>query len=232
MRGDLGQRHPRLAAVEPPPTEAPADVTRVFVVASHPMVRSSLVRLLAERGDIVLVGEAAGAGALDLAREPQVDVLILGLGGDSAELLEATRVAGEMRIPLLVIGQAPDADGSALASAGVGGYLLPDATPEQLSAAIRALSVGLVVTSASLAATATSEEASSPRKDPDDPLTDREMQVLQLVARGLPNKGIARRLGISEHTVKFHVGSILGKLEAASRTEAVTQAAHRGLLTL
>lgn len=64
------------------------------------------------------------------------------------------------------------------------------------------------------------------------PLTEREQDVLQLVASGLPNKGIALRLGISEHTVKFHVGSILGKLGAASRTEAVTLAVRTGLLPL
>ena len=66
----------------------------------------------------------------------------------------------------------------------------------------------------------------------DEPLTEREQEVLGLVALGLPNKTIAARLHISEHTVKFHVGSILAKLDAGSRTEAVTRAARRGLLTL
>ncbi|HMM42300.1 MAG TPA: helix-turn-helix transcriptional regulator, partial [Thermomicrobiales bacterium] len=68
--------------------------------------------------------------------------------------------------------------------------------------------------------------------DSDDILTDRERQVLALVALGLPNKAIAVELDISEHTVKFHVAAILGKLDAASRTEAVTVAARRGLLVL
>ena len=65
-----------------------------------------------------------------------------------------------------------------------------------------------------------------------EPLTARELQVLQLVAQGLPNKGIARRLGISENTAKFHVASLCGKLGASSRTEAVTLAARRGLILL
>jgi DNA-binding NarL/FixJ family response regulator len=65
-----------------------------------------------------------------------------------------------------------------------------------------------------------------------EPLTSRELEVLRLVSEGLGNKGISRRLGISEHTVKFHMGSIMAKLSAASRTEAVTQAARRGLIML
>ena len=108
-----------------------------------------------------------------------------------------------------------------------------DADGDQLDLAVRTAEAGLVlldlplaVTSLSLPATVAVQAVSS------EPLTARELQVLQLVAQGLPNKGIARRLGISENTAKFHVASLCGKLGASSRTEAVTIAARRGLILL
>ena len=133
-------------------------------------------------------------------------------------------LSAETEVPVVLIYQSTNESDPDLA-----GRLPADATPRQISAALHAVAAGLAVTTARTkdALPADQEEPAS-----EDPLTDREMQVLQLIAGGLPNKGIARRLGISEHTVKFHVGSILGKLGAASRTEAVTLAAHRGLLTL
>ena len=118
-------------------------------------------------------------------------------------------------------------------------YLAPDIDGPTLIAAIRAVLAGLTVIDPVIAGSWL-----RPSPGPDlaearvalvgatDILTDREHQVLELVAAGLPNKAIARELGISEHTVKFHVGSLLGKLGAGSRTEAVTLATRRGLLTI
>ena len=98
-----------------------------------------------------------------------------------------------------------------------------------LAAAVRAVVAGLIVLDPVIAGTTRAQADSSIGPD-SDLLTAREMEVLLLVAEGYPNKSIAHELGISEHTAKFHVGSLLGKLGAASRTEAVTIATRRGIL--
>lgn len=113
--------------------------------------------------------------------------------------------------------------------------LLHGATAEELAAAVMAVAHGLLVTDPAVAAALAHEHRAATREFPESPLsplTAREVGVLTLVASGLPNKTVALRLGISEHTVKFHVGSILGKLGAASRTEAVSMAVRSGLLPL
>lgn len=118
------------------------------------------------------------------------------------------------------------------------GLLRRDAATEEIMGALRAVGDGLIALDRYLsralladALTARPEEASPPTGN-DEPLTARELEVLQLLAQGLPNKLIAQRLHISEHTAKYHVSAILTKLGAASRTEAVTLAARRGLLIL
>lgn len=120
-----------------------------------------------------------------------------------------------------------------LARAGLRGWavLARDADADQLDLAIRSAEAGLVLLDLPVAATSLSVPATVAVQNM-EPLTARELQVLQLVAQGLPNKGIARRLGISENTAKFHVASLCGKLGASSRTEAVTLAARRGLILL
>ena len=119
--------------------------------------------------------------------------------------------------------------------AGLRGWacLARDVDAEQLDLAVRSAEAGLVLLDLPMAATslAPATTLSAPAIAAET-LTPRELQVLQLVAQGLPNKGIARRLGISENTAKFHVASVCGKLGASSRTEAVTIAARRGLILL
>jgi DNA-binding NarL/FixJ family response regulator len=114
--------------------------------------------------------------------------------------------------------------------------LLKDAGAAELGAAIYAALQGLVILDPAIAHELTSQivpnQPPSGELDDIDPLTEREHQVLELLALGLPNKTIAIELGISEHTAKFHVGAIMSKLGAASRTEAVAIAARRGLLVL
>jgi DNA-binding NarL/FixJ family response regulator len=111
-------------------------------------------------------------------------------------------------------------------------YLLKEATADELAAAVTAVARGLVVFDPALATLMANRPHEQPLLLEGTKLSDREVEVLGLVASGLPNKGIARELGISEHTVKFHVGTILGKLGAASRTEAVTLAVRGGVLPL
>jgi len=109
------------------------------------------------------------------------------------------------------------------------GYLRADATAAELVAAIHAVAAGLDVTGP---ATGRFPGPGGEDDGTQPGLTPREIEVLALVAEGLPNKGVAQRLGISEHTAKFHVGAILSKLGAESRAEAVMEAARRGLLPL
>jgi len=121
-----------------------------------------------------------------------------------------------------------------LAKAGLRGWacLARDADGDQIDLAVRSADAGLVLLDLPLATTSLSAPVAVAAVQGTEPLTARELQVLQLVAQGLPNKGIARRLGISENTAKFHVASLCGKLGASSRTEAVTLAARRGLILL
>ena len=112
-------------------------------------------------------------------------------------------------------------------AAGARGFLSRDASPEALAAAIMALSHGLQVSDPALPGGTDPAESSSASL-----LTPREHDVLRLLAEGLPNKGVASRLEVSEHTVKFHVNSIMSKLNAQNRTEAVTLATRLGLLPL
>jgi DNA-binding NarL/FixJ family response regulator len=206
---------------------------RVLVAGRHPVVRAGLRGLLANDEAIEVVGEATPADDLDaLAHDLGADVILLewtdaGVGRDPA-------AAPDWDVPVLLMG-APEEQSTldTLLAGGARGFLLQDASGDEVVEAAQAVARGLVVVDAALAPTAL-----SPRRFPHvddelhDPLTDRERQVLELLAQGLPNKTIAQRLAISEHTVKFHVGSVLAKLGAASRTEAVATALRRGLLAL
>jgi two-component system, NarL family, nitrate/nitrite response regulator NarL len=133
-------------------------------------------------------------------------------------------------VPVVVLAADEEAAEGAWA-AGVHSLLSRRVEPEPLARALLATSEGLAVLDPMLASVLL---RSTPRDDgtPLDPLTPREIEVLQLVAEGLPNKGIAARLGVSEHTAKFHVNAILRKLGAQSRTEAVVRATRRGLILL
>jgi DNA-binding NarL/FixJ family response regulator len=122
-----------------------------------------------------------------------------------------------------------------LSRAGLRGWacLGRDTDADQLDLAVRSVEAGLVLLDLPIASASLAPVANLVAPAPaSEALTPRELQVLQLVAQGLPNKGIARRLGISENTAKFHVSSVCGKLGASSRTEAVTIAARRGLILL
>lgn len=206
---------------------------RVIVAAVYPSVRAGLRALLDGAGGITVVGETAHLAVGSETSFAAADVLVIDLeNGGGAESL---RAAGEA-LPLVLIGGAPgDFAGFSLGDAVPRAYLLKDATPEELAAAVHAVSQGLTVANPALAARLTRPETAfvhGGSADTTAHLTERELEVLRLVSAGLPNKGIALELGITDHTVKFHMGSILGKLGAASRTEAVTIAVRSGLLPL
>ena len=191
----------------------PIAIIRVAVEAAYPSVRAGLRAMLAATPSFQVTDEAPDVTVADLEEGSSIEdwpkgpaVLLVASPGE----LASTQVSGD--VPR--------------------GYLLKEATASELAAAVQAVSQGLVVMDPALAAMLANRPAEQPLHLEGTVLSDREIEVLQLVAGGLPNKGVARELGISEHTVKFHVGTILGKLGAASRTEAVTLAVKAGILPL
>jgi DNA-binding NarL/FixJ family response regulator len=200
----------------------------VTIVAALPSIRLGLADMLAARGHTVV--------SEDEASSSDTTVWILDAPGPIAlDSLTAHRYSDTPRAAVILSDDAGQP--SVLARAGLRGWAVlgRDVDGEQLDLAVRAADAGLVLLDFPIAATSLSTpsalSASAPLM-PMEALTARELQVLQLVAQGLPNKGIARELGISENTAKFHVASLSGKLGASSRTEAVTIAARRGLILL
>jgi DNA-binding NarL/FixJ family response regulator len=193
----------------------------VAVVARSPAVVAGLSELLRRDGIAALDSEGANLETLSEA----ADVLVIDLdnAGDAATEIEA------LDVPAVLLSGTADFEPGGRDYAGAArGWLARDASAEELAAAVRAVAAGLDVVGPGVAPAPGRGELAPG----ESPLTEREREVLQLVAAGLPNKGIARELGISEHTVKFHVGALLSKLQAQSRTEAVSIAARRGVLAL
>ena len=225
-----------------PPESAPppAATVRVLVAASSAVVRAGLEALIASNPALEVVGRAADAAALERnARILRPDVVLFEVephDDDPMASLEPL-LAGRADTPALVV-LADDARGGWTAEAlraGVRGVLPREATAGEIVAAVGAAATGLVVLSSDLAEALLPTLSSTARALPPTPiqaLTPREVEVLGMLAEGLGNKIIARRLGISEHTIKFHVGSIFAKLNASSRTEAVTIGARQGLIML
>lgn len=201
------------------------------------MARAGLRGLLDGVPELVIVGMARSLE--EAARQLQTTPadVVLGAwdeGGFDTALVLTESLARDGK-PLVLLGDAPPpTDLTHLVRAGLRGFLLADAGTQEAFAALRAAAHGLLVVDPLLARAVPGLSGPEVFDDAsiDSTLTEREAEVLQLLALGLPNKAIARRLGVSEHTVKFHVGSILAKLDAGSRTEAVTRAARRGLLVL
>ncbi len=200
-----------------------ADAVRVVVAGSDALARAGLSSILSGLDDISVVDEMEVDQHL-AARLRMLAPDVVVCDGEPGTL--SGNVATE--IPLLVLLNDHASAAEALA-AGARGVLSRTATTARLQAAIRALREGLVVLD---------EESSRdlPRARETvamaEPFTPRELEVVQLLAAGLTNKEIAQRLGITEHTVKFHVNAILGKLGAATRTEAAVQAARLGIVVL
>lgn len=214
----------------------------VFIVAASPLARAGLENLLVARG-IEVTASVAGldelSGHLD---DTPAEVILIDSTGETFEpfldSLIASGVASDFTVMLLAE-PASLATSSAALRAGVRAVLPNDVSPEQLVAALQAAASGLLVlhpTQVSAQVNSNGFGSSPARSQPLDELTEaftpREGEVLQMLASGLANKQIAAKLAISEHTVKFHVASILGKLGAASRTEAVSLGIRRGLVLL
>jgi two-component system, NarL family, nitrate/nitrite response regulator NarL len=199
---------------------------RVLVVSEDPLVRSGLASLLSGQPGVVVEAQTSPDEMPGAAGRPEPEVAVWDAGASAASferLVETPAASLRVLAVLADESQALEALG-----AGARGVVLRDVGASRLVAAVRAVAEGLMVLDAGAA-----ESVLRPRPPASaavEPLTPREQEVLQLLAQGLPNKLIAARLGISDHTVKFHVNAILGKLGAQSRTEALAQAARLGLV--
>ncbi len=203
---------------------------RVLIVGADQLSRAGLAAMLDQQPGLDVAGPVAEDDELGSALEVYVaDVVVWDLGwnpvGSLARLSELSEVA-----PPVVALLPDDSLTSQVRAAGALGLLLRNSDVENLVAALVAVARGLVVSDLSLAQPAAPLPSST--QGPVPQLTPRESEALRLLAEGLPNKAIADRLGISEHTVKFHVNCLMGKLGAQSRTEAVTRATRLGLLPL
>jgi DNA-binding NarL/FixJ family response regulator len=211
---------------------------RILIVAAYASVRAGLQVLLADTEECAFQAEARGSAELErLLPDVCPDVVLFDDNeADRSRLLDVL-AGGDAG--LVILGDRRSGYRQ-LANAALPGwaYLLREADGPEIQAAVRAVAAGLVVLDRSLApllaagAALVADGVAEAVGLPDEALTPREREVLQLMAEGLPNKLIASRLSISQHTVKFHVASILAKLGAASRTEAVTLGARRGYLVL
>jgi two-component system, NarL family, nitrate/nitrite response regulator NarL len=193
----------------------------VLVVSADPLARGGLAALVAQRSELVLAGEASPRDLAGAAARAAPAVVLWDVGAGGAEGVRAS--------PAPVVALAADERQAADAlRAGARGALFRGAAAEVVAAALVSAARGLTVLDPDLAG----EFVRPPAAAPHEPLTPREREVLALLAEGLPNKGIAARLAISEHTAKFHVNAILGKLGVESRAEAIVQAARTGLVVL
>ena len=202
---------------------------RVLVVCRDRLSRAGLAAVLDQRSGLTVVGQIFGDDNTLLPLDIYVpDVIVWDVSWETSNAVNSLGLLPEDAPPVLALAVTSDQAAQARA-AGAQALLSRDASPEALAAAAVALSHGLQVTDPALAGVSA---AATPEPGSASLLTPREQDVLKLLAEGLPNKGVASRLEVSEHTVKFHVNSIMGKLNAQSRTEAVILATRLGLLPL
>lgn len=192
--------------------------TRLWIIADTVVDTRRLTRIFADSDAFTVAGSALSQGSEDLL-PPTADLIIV--YSDQPTVVQRVS-ARHPHIPLLELDSSA-ASGSP--STGVRAQLPDTATPTEIRAAAIALAAGLEI-----ASSGPSEAGAESEFSLLEPLTERELEVLNLVAEGLSNPEIARQLGVSRHTVKFHVSSIMQKLGAASRTEAVTLGLKRGLV--
>jgi DNA-binding NarL/FixJ family response regulator len=206
---------------------------RVMLVDDHAVVRGGLTQLVEASGDMEVVGVAAdGAEALTVARAKRPDVVVMDLQMPGTDGVSATRAMLEEGLDVEVVVLTSYSDGERIVAAldaGAVGYLLKDADPEDILEGIRAVSRGESPLHPRAARELLTSRRSATATERDPQLTGREVEVLRLVRQGLANKQIARRLGISERTVKAHLTSVFQRLEVNDRTQAALWAERHGL---
>jgi DNA-binding NarL/FixJ family response regulator len=208
-------------------------VIRVLVVDDHPVVRHGLVSILRYEPDIEVVGAAAdGQEALRLILEQQPDVVLLDLRLpllSGVDVMRQVRAAGMSTRFLVLTTYDTDEYITPALEAGAKGYLLKDASPDELARAIRSLMQGGAALEPAVAARLLGR-ISNPER-PDD-LSPRELEVIRLLIAGASNRAIAAQLNLTENTIKTHLSRIFGKLGVQSRAEAVAVALQRRLVPL
>lgn len=203
---------------------------RVVIADDHAVVRAGLAQLLATFADVELVGTASnGEEAVSLSAERTADVVLMDLEMPVVDGIEATRQirAAQPEVAVVVLTSFSDRERilSAL-DAGAAGYLLKDAEPDAIERAIQAAARGEAPLDPKAARALLSARRAP---DPADALSDREREVLAMVAEGLPNKLIAQHLGISEKTVKAHLTSVYRQIGVTDRTQAALWAQRHGV---
>ena len=211
------------------------DRINVFIADDHELVRYALRTLLEGEPDIAVVGEAEDSDtAISGCAETNPDVLLLDLrmpGVGGVEVCREVRALCPTTAVLVLTSFDEDEEVFGVLSAGASGYILKDTRAERVVEATRSVAQGQSVFDNSVADRLINGRAKSTDSET-DPLSDRETEVLQLMAKGLSNKEIGRALWIGETTVKTHVSHILRKLGAADRTQAVLTAVRTGLVHL
>lgn len=204
-------------------TDSPLDLN-IFVIAPNPLARMGLVAMLAQTEHLNLVGHAPKPSAIDSS---DLDGLLWDFSWNPESACEELQIlVQEGNLPPVVVLLDAETDARSVYAAGASGFLSQSSTADQIYAALLVASQGLVVFEPdfNLIPPLISQNEAI--------LTAREHEVLQLLASGLPNKVMARQLGVSDHTIKFHVNAIMTKLEAQSRTEAVVKGMKLGLVIL
>ncbi len=214
---------------------------RVALVDDQAMVRAGFRMILETEADITVVGEAAdGREVLDLVERSTPDVVLMDVRMPQTDGIEATRLltssGSSARVLILTTFDLDDYVYSAL-RAGASGFMLKDAPAEQLVNAVRVIASGDALLAPSVTRLLIDEVSRRPAVDPQVvapglvDLTDRELEVLRLIARGMSNAEIADELYLGEATVKTHVGRVLTKLDLRDRVQAVVVAYESGLVT-
>lgn len=209
---------------------------RVVIADDHAVVRQGLRSFLEVQADIDVVGEASdGAEAVRLVNSLRPDVIVMDLvmpRVDGIEAIRQIRATGSAARVIVLTSFADDQKVFAAVRAGAAGYLLKDVRPQELAEGIRTVNRGEALLNSAVAAKLMQEFAHESRPATSQSLTDREMEVLRLIARGRSNKEIALDLGVAEKTVKTHVSNILGKLQLADRTQAALYAVRERLVEI
>lgn len=208
---------------------------RVLILSPSPLARSGLEALIQPMAGLTVAGSGAAADAASLAGELQPDVVVFDAGtGDPEDLAPLADLASvQPGLPVVALAL-ETADQATALNLGASALLSSSLEPEALRAAILSAAHGLVtIARADLAAVLPQEAGSRAAvQSMVESLTRRELEVLQLLARGLTNRRMAERLGVSEHTIKFHVAAVLAKLDARTRAEAVARGMRLGVVPI
>jgi DNA-binding NarL/FixJ family response regulator len=203
---------------------------RVLVVAENPFARAGIAAVLATQPELDVIGQCAAESLNEQIDWFRPDTWMLDLSYEPTPASPYLPDIRDIRQPCLVLLN-DTSHTLAMLTSGARGVLPHTAKAATISSALHAITHGLVVMSPEVQFEVSRAEQQPLLMAP-QPLSARELEVLRLVAEGLPNKQIAARLSISEHTVKFHVNAIMGKLNVQSRTEAVVHATRMGLIAL